>query len=147
MLEHYEREVFHHIPIMSSYAKYSDKYGFPRREIVYPALPDQILRAAFMLTWQAGGTWQRDATIREARRAIDVIGAVYPAMRIKKPTAHQAEKLEYLLMLVEQINEENGFKSEHQYGALKAILAAQKTGDSAHLSTAGVSLYSWAGEQ
>lgn len=48
MLEHYEREVFHHIPIMSSYAKYSDKYGFPRREIVQPALPGRILRAAFM---------------------------------------------------------------------------------------------------
>lgn len=76
MLEHYEREVFHHIPMTSAYGKYSDKYGFPRREIVYPALPDQILRAAFMLTWKAGGTWQRNATIREARRAIDVIGAV-----------------------------------------------------------------------
>lgn len=80
MLEHYEREVFHHIPIMSSYAKYSGKHGFPRREIVQPALPDQLIRAAFMLTWQAGGTWQRNATIREACRAIDVIGAVYPAM-------------------------------------------------------------------
>ena len=147
MLEHYEREVFHHIPIMSSYAKYSDKYGFPRREIVQPALPDQILRAAFMLTWKAGGTWQRNATIREARRAIDVIGAVYPAMRIKKPTARQAEKLEYLLMLVEQINEEGGFKSECQYAALKTILAAQKTGDTANLSVAGMNLYGWAGEQ
>ena len=147
MLEHYDREVFHHIPIMSSYAKYSDKHGFPRREIIQPALPDQILRAAFMLTWQAGGTWQRNATIREARRAIDVIGAVYPAMRVKKPTAHQAEKLEYLLMLIEKINEEGGFKSEHQYGALKAILSVQKTGDTANLSVAGMNLYSWAGEQ
>lgn len=147
MLEHYEREVFHHIPIMSSSAKYSDKYGFPRREIVQPALPDHILRAAFMLTWQAGGTWQRNATIREARRAIDVIGAVYPAMRIKKLTARQAEKLDYLVMLVDQINNEGGFKSDNQYGALKAILAAQKTGDNAHLSTAGVSLYSWADEK
>lgn len=147
MLEHYEREVFHHIPIMSSYAKYSDKYGFPRREIIQPALPDQILRAAFMLTWQAGGTWRRNATIREATRAIDVIGAVSPAMRIKKPTAHQAEKLQHLLMLVEQINEERGFKSEHQYSALKALLIAQHTGDRAHLSTAGMNLYTWAGEQ
>ena len=147
MLEHYEREVFHHIPMTSAYGKYSDKHGFPRREIVYPALPDQLIRAAFMLTWQAGGTWQRNATIREARRAIDVIGAVYPAMRIKKPTAHQAEKLQYLLMLVEQINEEGGFKSKHQYGALKALLSAQHTGDHAHTSVAGMNLYGWAGEQ
>ena len=146
MKEHYEREVFHHIPMTSAYAKYSDKYGFPRREIVQPALPDQILRAAFMLIWQAGGTWQRNATIREARRAIDVTSAVHPAMRIKKPTAHQAEKLDYLVMLVEQINEEGCFKSEHQYGALKAILAAQKTGDRAYTSVAGMNLYGWAGE-
>lgn len=146
MLEHYEREVFHHIPIMSTYAKCSDKHGFPRREIVYPALPDQLIRAAFMLTWQAGGIWQRNATIREARRAIDVVGAVAPAMRIKKPTAHQAEKLEYLLMLVEQINEEGGFKSEHQHGALKALLNAQRTGDRAHMAVAGMNLYGWAGE-
>lgn len=60
MLEHYEREVFHHIPMTSAYGKYSDKHGFPRREIVQPALPDQLIRAAFMLTWQAGGTWQRN---------------------------------------------------------------------------------------
>lgn len=118
-----------------------------RREIIQPALPDQILRAAFMLIWKAGGTWQRNATIREARRAIDVIGAVRPAMRIKKPTAHQAEKLQYLLMLVEQINEEGGFKSGHQYGALKALLSAQHTGDPAYLAVAGMNLYSWAGEQ
>lgn len=122
MLEHYEREVFHHIPMTSAYGKYSDKHGFPRREIVQPALPDQLIRAAFMLTWQAGGTWQRNATIREARRAIDVLGAVYPAMRIKKPTAHQ-------------------------YGALKALLNAQHTGDHAHMSVAGMNLYGWAGEQ
>lgn len=147
MLEHYEREVFHHIPMTSAYGKYSDKYGFPRREIIHPAMPDQILRAAFMLTWQAGGTWQRNATIREARRAIDVIGAVYPAMRIKKPTARQAEKLQYLLMLVEQINEEQGFKSKSQYSALKALLIAQHTGDRANISVAGMNLYCWADEQ
>lgn len=146
MLEHYEREVFHHIPMTSAYGKYSDKHGFPRREIVQPALPDQLIRAAFMLTWQAGGTWQRNATIREAHHAIDVIGAVYPAMRIKKLTAHQAEKLQYLLMLVEQINKEKGFKSEHQYVALKALLNAQHTGDNAHISVAGMNLYIWAGE-
>ena len=49
-------------------------------------------------------------------------------------------------MLIEQINEEGGFKSEHQYAALKAILNAQHTGDIAHLGTAGMNLYGWAGE-
>ena len=49
-------------------------------------------------------------------------------------------------MLVEQINEEKGFKSEHQYGALKALLNAQHTGDHAHISVAGMNLYGWAGE-
>lgn len=146
MLEHYEREVFHHIPIMSSYAKYGDKYGFPRREIIQPAMPDHILRAAFMLTWQAGGIRDRLQNIRNANHAIDILGSVYPVMRIKKPTAHQAEKLEYLGMLVDQINEENDFKSKHQYGALKAILSAQKTGDIAHLGVAGMNLYGWASE-
>lgn len=146
MLEHYEREVFHHIPMTSAYGKYSDKHGFPRREIVQPALPDQILRAAFMLTWQAGGTWQRNATIRDAIHATDLIKGVYPSMRVKKPTARQAEKLEYLVMLVDQMQEAGEFKSKHQYGALKAILAAQKTGDIAHASVAGMNLYGWAGE-
>ena len=68
-------------------------------------------------------------------------------MRIKRPTAHQAEKLEYLEMLVDQINKAGDFKSEYQYGALKAILTAQKTGDIAHLNVAGMNLYGWAGEQ
>lgn len=148
MLEHYEREVFHHIPMTSAYGKYSDKHGFPRREIVQPALPDQIIRAAFMSTWKAGATWRehRKQTITEALLAIDTAKAVHPAMRIKKPTANQAEKLEYLGMLVDQINEKGDFKSEHQYGALKAILTAQKTGDIAHLGVAGMNLYSWADE-
>lgn len=147
MKEHYEREVFHHIPITSTYAKYSDKHGFPRREIIHPALPDHILRAAFMLTWKAGATWDRMQDIRDANHAIDVLGSVYPAMRIKRPTAHQAEKLEYLGMLVDQINAAGDFKSEHQYGALKAILAAQKTGDHANTAVAGINLYGWVGEQ
>ena len=147
MLEHYEREVFHHIPIMSSYAKYSDKYGFPRREIIQPAIPDQILRAAFILTWQAGGVFNMREHIREAQKALDLLGDVRPAMCIKKLAAHQAEKLEYLAMLVDHINESGEFKSKHQYAALKAVLSAQKTGDISHLSVAGVSLYSWAGEK
>ncbi len=145
-MQRYEREVFHHIPLTSTYSRFSDKHGFPRREIIHPALPDQILRAAFMLTWQAGADWNKNEHIREARRAIDVIGAVYPAMRIKKPTAHQAEKLDYLAMLVDQIQEAGDFKSKHQYGALKAILTAQKTGDIAHMAVAGMNLYGWAGE-
>lgn len=147
MLEHYERQVFHHIPMTSAYGKYSDKHGFTRREIVYPALPDHILRAAFMLTWQAGAIFGREQNIRDANHAIDILSAVYPAMRIKRPTAHQAEKLECLTMLVDQINAAGDFTSKHQYGALKAILAAQKTGDRAHTAVAGMNLYSWLDEE
>lgn len=50
-------------------------------------------------------------------------------------------------MIVEGINNAGDFKSKHQYGALKAILSAQKTGDIAHLGVAGMNLYGWAGEQ
>lgn len=148
-MERYEREVFAEIDVMSAYGKYTDKYDYPRRDIIHPALPDQLIRAAFMSTWKAGATWKenRKQAITEALWAIDTAKAVHPAMRIKKPTAHQAEKLEYLGMLVDQINKENDFKSKRQYGALKAILSAQKTGDIAHLGVAGMNLYCWAGEQ
>lgn len=97
---------------------------------------------------EAAATWKahRKQTITEALWAIDTAKAVHPAMRIKKPTANQAEKLEYLGMLVESINEAGDFKSEHQYGALKAILNAQATGDIAALHVAGMNLYGWAGE-
>lgn len=148
-MKRYEREVFAGIDVMSTYGKYTDNYDYPRRDIIHPALPDQLIRAAFMSTWKAGATWKahRKQTITEALWAIGTAKAVYPAMRIKKPTAHQAEKLEYLAMLVDQINAAGDFKSKHQYGALKAILAAQKTGDIAHLGVAGMNLYGWAGEQ
>lgn len=147
-MKRYEREVFADIDVMSTYGKYTDKYDYPRRDIIHPALPDQLIRAAFMSTWKAGATWKahRKQTITEALWAIDTAKAVHPAMRIKKPTANQTEKLEYLGMLVDQINEKGDFKSEHQYGALKAILNAQATGDIAALHVAGMNLYGWAGE-
>lgn len=145
----YEREIFVGIDTMSAYGKYTDKLDYPRRDAIHPALPDQIIRAAFMSTWKAGATWKelRKQSITEALWAIDTAKAVHPAMRIKRPTAHQAEKLEYLEMLVDQINKAGDFKSEYQYGALKAILTAQKTGDIAHLNVAGMNLYGWAGER
>lgn len=148
-MKRYEREVFANTPIMSTYNQYTDKNDFPNREIICRALPDQILRAAFMLIWKAGATWKenRNRTIRDALAAIDTAKAVYPSMRIKKPLANQDEQLDYLLMIVEGINNAGDFKSKHQYGALKAILAAQKTGDIAHLSVAGMNLYCWAGEK
>lgn len=99
-----------------------------------------------MLAWKAGATWDRMQDIRDANHAIDILGSVYPAMRIKRPTAHQAEKLEYLGMLVDQINAAGDFESEHQYSALKALLAAQKTGDRAHTAVAGMNLYGWLDE-
>lgn len=147
-MQSYEREVFAGIDVMSVYGKYTDKYDYPRRDIIHSALPDQLIRAAFMSTWKAGATWKshRKQAITEGLWAIDIAKAVHPAMRIKRPTASQAEKLEYLGMLVESINEEGGFKSEHQYGALKAILNTQATGDIAALHVAGMNLYGWAGE-
>lgn len=147
-MKSYEREVFANVPIMSTYNQYTDKQDFPNRGIIYRALPDQILRAAFMLTWKAGVTWKEDRNrvIKDALAAIDVAKAVYPSMRIKKPLASQDEQLDYLLMIVEGINNAGDFKSRHQYGALKAILSAQKTGDIAHLGVAGMNLYGWAGE-
>lgn len=87
-MQRYEREVFAGIDVMSTYWKYTDKYDYPRRDIIHPALPDQLIRAAFMSTWKAGATWKahRNQTITEALWAIDTTKAVYPAMRIKKPT-------------------------------------------------------------
>lgn len=89
---------------------------------------------------------ERNRTIRDALAAIDTAKAVYPSMRIKKPLANQDEQLDYLVMIVEGINNAGDLKSKQQYGALKAILAAQKTGDIAHLGVAGMNLYGWAGE-
>nr|DAR47311.1 MAG TPA: hypothetical protein [Caudoviricetes sp.] len=148
-MKRYEREVFANVPIMSTYNQYTDKNDFPNHGIIYRALPDQILRAAFMLTWKAGVSWKEDRnrTIRDALAAIDAAKAVYPSMRLKKPLASQDAQLDYLLMIVEGINNAGDFKSKHQYGALKAILSAQKTNDIAHLGVAGMNLYGWAGEQ
>lgn len=49
-------------------------------------------------------------------------------------------------LYVRAAREAGEFKSRNQYGALKAILSAQKTGDIAHLGIAGMNLYGWAGE-
>lgn len=126
-----------------------DEREEPRREIIYSAMPDKLLRAAFMLTWKAGASWKydRNTCIQNALKAVDLTRELYPAARIKKPIPSQAEKLEYLGMLVDRINKAEEFKSRHQYGALKAILSTQKTGDIAHLGIAGMNLYGWAGEQ
>lgn len=66
-MKRYEREVFANVPIMSTYNQYTDKNDFPNHGIIYRALPDQILRAAFMLTWKAGVSWkeERNRTIRD----------------------------------------------------------------------------------
>lgn len=147
-MKRYEREVFAEVPILSTYSKYTDKHDYPRREIIYSAMPDKLLRAAFMLTWKAGASWKydRNTAIQNALKAVDLTRELYPAARIKKPIPSQSEKLEYLGMLVDRINEAGEFKSRHQYGALKAILSAQKTGYIAHLGIAGMNLYGWAGE-
>lgn len=102
-----------------------------------------------MLTWKAGATWkeQRKQTIREALAAIDLYKSIHPAMLIKKPTANQEEKLRLLIMLVDRIHQENGFKSKHQFDALKAILASQKGRNINHLSIAGEHLYAWLNEK
>lgn len=148
-MKRYEREVFADVPIISTYSQYTDKHDYPRREIIYSAMPDKLLRAAFMLTWKAGASWKydRNASIQNALKAVDLTRELYPAVRIKKPTPSQSEKLEYLGMLVGRINEAGEFKSKQQYGALKEILTAQKTGDIAHLVIAGMNLYGWASEQ
>lgn len=148
-MKRYEREVFAEVPILSTYSKYTDKHDYPRREIIYSAMPDKLLRAAFMLTWKAGAIWKHDRNtqIQNALKAVDLTRELYPAARIKKTIPSQAEKLEYLAMLVDRIQEAGEFKSRQQYAALKAILTAQKTGDIAHLGIAGMNLYGWAGEQ
>ena len=101
-----------------------------------------------MLTWKAGAIWKHDRNtqIQNALKAVDLTRELYPAARIKKPIPSQDEKLEYLGMLVDRINEAGEFKSRHQHAALKAILTAQKTGDIPHLGIAGMNLYGWAGE-
>lgn len=148
-MNRHEREIFVNVPMISAYSAYTGEDDFPRREIVYLAMPDQILRAAFMLTWKAGATWkeQRRQTIKDALAAIDLYKSIHPAMRIKKPTANQEEKLSRLIMLVDKIHQDKGFKSKHQFDALKAILASQKGRNINHLSIAGEHLYAWLNEK
>ena len=148
-MKRYEREVFAEVPILSTYSKYTDKHDYPRREIIYSAMPDKLLRAAFMFTWKAGASWKydRNTQIQNALKAVDLTRELYPAARIKKPTGTQGEKLEYLAMLVDRIHANGEFKSKNQHAALKAILTAQKTGNIAHTAIAGMNLYGWAGEQ
>ena len=147
-MKRYEREVFAEVPILSTYSKYTDKHDYPRREIIYSAMPDKLLRAAFMLTWKAGASWKHDrnTVIQNALKAVDLTRELYPAARIKKPIPSQDEKLEYLGMLVDRIYDAGDFKSLHQYRALRAIILAQKTGDITRLHAVGVNLYAWAGE-
>lgn len=147
-MKRYEREVFARVPMLSTYSAYTDKHDYPRREIVYSAMPDKLLRAAFMLTWKAGASWKydRNTAIQHALKAVEITRELHPAARIKKPTANQAEKLEFLGMLVDRIYNAGDFKSLHQYRALRAIILVQKTGDITRLHAVGVNLYAWAGE-